>query len=219
MKRSLLLACLPVVARRVSLGGCKPKAGASCKIETKEVCVDDKEALVCHDGKWEEMTCRGPDGLLEGRRRDVVRPVASPRTRTSATSSNDYVCTRRQEGDARVHEEQVDLRAELPRRARLRDGDRRRSPATTASPTSATRAARKTTTPAHPTRRRALVCRSEKFVVGEQLQGQERLPRHGRQEHGLQGRVRRLDRERRRPLRQGRATSRARPTRSRSSSA
>lgn len=45
--------------------GCKAKPGGSCKIETKEVCADDKKALACHDGKWEEMLCKGPDGCSQ----------------------------------------------------------------------------------------------------------------------------------------------------------
>jgi hypothetical protein len=42
--------------------GCKPKVGGKCKIETKEACTDKKAALACHEGKWEEMQCRGPLG-------------------------------------------------------------------------------------------------------------------------------------------------------------
>lgn len=45
--------------------GCKPKAGATCKVETKEICTGDKAALVCHDGKWEEMSCRGATGCVK----------------------------------------------------------------------------------------------------------------------------------------------------------
>ena len=62
MTRSLLFVCLVGGATAGLLGGCKPKAGAGCKIEMKEVCVDAKAALVCHDGKWEDMTCRGAAG-------------------------------------------------------------------------------------------------------------------------------------------------------------
>ena len=62
MTRSAALLLVACLAAASLLGGCKPKAGGSCKIETKEVCVDAKQALVCHDGKWEDMTCRGPSG-------------------------------------------------------------------------------------------------------------------------------------------------------------
>ncbi len=48
-----------------STSGCKPKAGSSCKIESKEVCIAGDRALACHDGKWEEMPCRGPGGCAK----------------------------------------------------------------------------------------------------------------------------------------------------------
>lgn len=60
--RVLFTACL---AATPLFAGCKPKAGASCKMETKEVCVGDKLALACHDGKWEEMPCKGPAGCAK----------------------------------------------------------------------------------------------------------------------------------------------------------
>jgi len=63
MNRTLLVAAACLFA--ASLMACRPKVGASCKIEMKEVCVADKQALVCHDGKWEEMTCRGPSGCAK----------------------------------------------------------------------------------------------------------------------------------------------------------
>lgn len=46
----------------VLLLGCKPKAGGSCSKEGAESCVDKQSALVCHDGKWEAMPCRGTGG-------------------------------------------------------------------------------------------------------------------------------------------------------------
>lgn len=61
MKRGVLILAAVTLALG-ALGGCSPKPGGSCKIELKEVCVDEKSALACHDGKWEEMTCRGPGG-------------------------------------------------------------------------------------------------------------------------------------------------------------
>lgn len=66
MKRSAKPFLTIVVLGAMALvAGCKPKAGATCKIETKEVCNDAKQALACHDGKWEEMTCRGPAGCAK----------------------------------------------------------------------------------------------------------------------------------------------------------
>ncbi len=62
MRRIVLPA---LVALALVTVGCKPKAGAGCKLETKEVCVGDKQALACHDGKWEEMSCKGPAGCAK----------------------------------------------------------------------------------------------------------------------------------------------------------
>jgi len=56
--RLLVTACLAATLAT----GCKPKAGAACKLEKTEVCVGDKQALACHEGKWEEMSCKGPAG-------------------------------------------------------------------------------------------------------------------------------------------------------------
>lgn len=42
--------------------GCKPKVGDDCKSEAKEICVDERQALVCHQGSWEPMICRGSRG-------------------------------------------------------------------------------------------------------------------------------------------------------------
>jgi hypothetical protein len=53
---------LAIAGIAMTLVACKPKAGASCKTELKEACTGDKQALACHDGRWEEMTCRGPGG-------------------------------------------------------------------------------------------------------------------------------------------------------------
>lgn len=45
---------------------CTPKPGRSCRSEAKEVCVDGKGALVCHDGVWRTMACLGPGGCRDG---------------------------------------------------------------------------------------------------------------------------------------------------------
>lgn len=66
MKRRISLpAVLAAGVLALAIAGCKAKPGGSCKIETKEVCADDKKALACHDGKWEEMACKGPDGCSQ----------------------------------------------------------------------------------------------------------------------------------------------------------
>ncbi len=85
--RVLLAAATIVLAT-----SCKPKAGATCKIETKEVCVDAKQALVCHDGKWEDMTCRGPQGCAKnGSEGSCDQTVAEDKD--VCNLNGDYVCT------------------------------------------------------------------------------------------------------------------------------
>ena len=58
--RVVLFFITPVIA--VLAMSCKPKPGASCKIDFREYCTDEKHALACHDNKWEEISCKGPDG-------------------------------------------------------------------------------------------------------------------------------------------------------------
>lgn len=93
MKRSLPLGVVCLVgALALLVGGCKPKAGASCKIETKEVCVGDKQALVCHDGKWEDMMCRGPAACAKnGSEGTCDQSVAEDKDVCNLV--NDYVCS------------------------------------------------------------------------------------------------------------------------------
>ena len=87
----LLLASLIALAP-----GCKPKAGGSCKIETKEVCSGDKQALVCHGGKWEEMLCRGPNGCKQGGETSCDQTVAEDKD--VCNLANDFVCTSDKKG-------------------------------------------------------------------------------------------------------------------------
>lgn len=42
--------------------GCKPKAGRACNPEGKEVCAGKSSALLCLEGKWTPMACRGSKG-------------------------------------------------------------------------------------------------------------------------------------------------------------
>jgi hypothetical protein len=84
---ALLTAMLVLTA-----AACKPKAGGSCKIETKEVCVDEKKALACHDGKWEEMSCKGSDGCTKsGGENTCDQSVADDKD--VCNLADDYVCT------------------------------------------------------------------------------------------------------------------------------
>jgi hypothetical protein len=58
---SLLLVCLPF-----ALVSCKEKVGGKCSVAEKEICQEKSTALACHDGKWEEMKCKGPAGCVKG---------------------------------------------------------------------------------------------------------------------------------------------------------
>lgn len=71
---------------------CNPKAGGACRIETKEVCVEDKKALACHDGKWEEMSCKGPDGCSKASG-DAVCDQSVAEDKDVCNLSDDYVCS------------------------------------------------------------------------------------------------------------------------------
>lgn len=42
-----------------------PAPGAECPIEAKEVCLGSAQALACHGGRWEPMTCRGSRGCTK----------------------------------------------------------------------------------------------------------------------------------------------------------
>lgn len=76
----------------LGLGACKPKAGGSCKIETKEVCIEDKKALACHDGKWEEIACKGPDGCSKANNDHVCDQTVAEENDV-CNLADDYVCT------------------------------------------------------------------------------------------------------------------------------
>jgi hypothetical protein len=84
---SFVAVCFALVA----LGGCKPKAGGTCKIELKEVCVADKSALVCHDGKWEEMPCKGPKGCSKDAENACDQSVADDKDVCNVV--DDHMCT------------------------------------------------------------------------------------------------------------------------------
>ncbi len=92
MTRSLLrLLCIAGAAGAL-LGGCKPKAGGACKLEMKEICVDAKQSLVCHDGKWEEMTCRGPGGCGKAGN-DFTCDQTVAEEKDVCNLANDFVCS------------------------------------------------------------------------------------------------------------------------------
>ncbi len=76
---------------------CKPKPGASCKFDAKEVCVDGKNALACHDGKWEEMSCKGEGGCTKASGEHVCdQGVAEDKE--VCNLADDFICTNDKKG-------------------------------------------------------------------------------------------------------------------------
>lgn len=86
------LTALAIASLLGPLTGCRPKVGASCKAEGKEVCATDKGALVCHDGTWVEMTCRGPAGCAKSGEGGVCDQSVAEEKDTCAIE-HDFVCT------------------------------------------------------------------------------------------------------------------------------
>lgn len=49
----------------MALSACKkPKAGDPCKTDGKQICIDKASSVVCVDGKWESLPCRGVTGCM-----------------------------------------------------------------------------------------------------------------------------------------------------------
>lgn len=84
-------ALLAVAALLSALPGCKPKPGGSCKSEGAESCLDEKRALACHDGKWEEMPCRGAKGCLSASGVDQCDQSLAEANDT-CNLTDDFVC-------------------------------------------------------------------------------------------------------------------------------
>jgi hypothetical protein len=89
VRRSAALVVVACLA--ASFAGCKPKAGAACKPEAREFCSADKQALACHDGKWEEMSCRGPAGCARVGS-DGVCDQSVVEEKDVCNIVNDFVC-------------------------------------------------------------------------------------------------------------------------------
>src|SRR5690606_5071215 len=68
------------------------KAGGSCKFEAKEVCLEDKKALACHDGQWEELSCKGPEGCSKASA-EMLCDQSVAEEGDVCNLSDDYVCT------------------------------------------------------------------------------------------------------------------------------
>jgi hypothetical protein len=93
MKRaSRIVLLLSASAIAVLSASCKPKPGASCKIELREYCTDDKHALACHDGKWEEIACKGADGCAK-KGNDFVCDQSVAEDKEICNLPDDFVCT------------------------------------------------------------------------------------------------------------------------------
>lgn len=94
MRQVVRYAVAPVALAALAalLGACKPKAGGSCKSELREQCVDDKVALACHDGVWEEMSCRGPEGCAK-KGGDHVCDQSVAADNETCNLPDDVVCT------------------------------------------------------------------------------------------------------------------------------
>lgn len=88
--RVVLFFITPVIA--VLAMSCKPKPGASCKIDFREYCTDDKHALACHDNKWEEISCKGPDGCQK-KGNDFVCDQSVADDKELCNLPDDFVCT------------------------------------------------------------------------------------------------------------------------------
>jgi hypothetical protein len=86
------IAITAVCALALAFVACKPKAGASCKLELKEVCIGDKQALACHDGKWEEMSCKGPQGCAKAGS-DYACDQTVAEDKDVCNVSDDHLCT------------------------------------------------------------------------------------------------------------------------------
>lgn len=89
MKKAALAASILVALAFV---GCKPKVGGKCNIDGKEACKDKTTAFVCHDSKWEEMTCRGAKGCTTvGSESDCDQTVA--KLNDVCNLADDYTCS------------------------------------------------------------------------------------------------------------------------------
>lgn len=69
-----------------------PVAGAGCKIEMDESCTTERQALACHDGRWEEMICRGPSGCAKNAGKDACDQTVAEEKEV-CNLDNDFVCS------------------------------------------------------------------------------------------------------------------------------
>jgi hypothetical protein len=79
LRTALVIAFLGVFA--LLLVACKkPQPGAACKKEGEAVCINDKSAVVCTDGKWENEECRSITGCMQSGCSNSDHAVGEPCT-------------------------------------------------------------------------------------------------------------------------------------------
>ena len=81
----------------LAASSCKPKPGGSCKIELREYCHEEKKGLACHDGKWEEILCKGPEGCAK-KGSDFVCDQSVAEDKEACNLPDDFVCTADKKG-------------------------------------------------------------------------------------------------------------------------
>ncbi len=62
--QSVVALALFALAATVAVPGCKPKSGASCSGD-KGACLDSDTAMLCIDGKFTAVECRGTTGCMQ----------------------------------------------------------------------------------------------------------------------------------------------------------
>ncbi len=180
MGRTALLALCFLTAL---LGACKPKVGGSCKIETKEVCIEDKKALACHDGKWEEMSCRGPGGCSKASGEHVCdQSVAEDKE--VCNLANDYVCTPDKKGMLECSRSKwTFVQSCLGERGCVMEQKKVTCDNSVANPNDACR--EEEDYACSPDKKSALVCKGSKFVQASQCKGPKGCRVTGSKETGF----------------------------------
>jgi hypothetical protein len=179
VKRGVLL----VAAFVLGVAGCKPKAGGSCKIETKEVCADEKNALACHDGKWEELTCKGPEGCAKTSGEHACdQSVAEDKD--VCNLADDYVCTADKKGMLQCVKNRWTLvQSCLGERACLMEKKKVTCDNSVANPGDACR--EEDDYACSPDRKAALACRAGKFVQASLCKGPKACRVTGSKDQGF----------------------------------
>lgn len=70
----------------------KPAAGHPCKKDGQQACADERDALVCVEGKWETLACRGPAGCKSAGDDVACDNDAFSPGDPCVSARNDYAC-------------------------------------------------------------------------------------------------------------------------------